>query len=121
VRQRCRGLNPAVEERDPTSQVTELATARLTGTDKITGELIEADQTPAVVIVRWPSKPTVLHPQRFPSAADTTGRTFATAAVRPGSDQAGASAVSTVRRMGCGGYAQTRPRTRPPLIARPHH
>jgi hypothetical protein len=25
-------------------------------------ELIEADQTPAVIMVRWPSKPSVFHP-----------------------------------------------------------
>jgi hypothetical protein len=35
-----------------------------------------------VIIVRWPSKRTVIHPQRFPSAADSAARTFATAAVR---------------------------------------
>jgi hypothetical protein len=45
-------------------------------------ELIEADETPAVVIVRWPSKPTVLHPHRFPASADTAVRTFAAAVVR---------------------------------------
>jgi hypothetical protein len=38
------------------SQVTELATGRLNSTASIVIELIEADETPAVVIVRWPSK-----------------------------------------------------------------
>jgi hypothetical protein len=28
-------------------------------------ELVEADGTPAVVIVSWPVKPTVFHPHRF--------------------------------------------------------
>lgn len=37
--------------------------------DTITVELVEADVTPAVVIVRWPAKPTVIHPQRFADAA----------------------------------------------------
>jgi hypothetical protein len=64
------------------SKVTELATGQINGRDKITVELIEADETPAVVIVRWPSKPTVLHPQRIPTAADVSARTFAAAAVR---------------------------------------
>jgi hypothetical protein len=32
---------------------------QLTATDTITIELIEADKTPAVVIVKWPVKPTV--------------------------------------------------------------
>jgi hypothetical protein len=64
------------------SKVTELASAQLNGHDSITIELIEADETPAVVIIRWPSKPTVLHPHRFGSAADTAARTFAAAVVR---------------------------------------
>jgi hypothetical protein len=64
------------------SQITELASAQLNGHDVITIELIEADETLAVVIITWPSKPTVLHPQRFPSAADTAARTFAAAVVK---------------------------------------
>jgi len=53
------------------SQVTELASGALTAVDSITVELVEANETPAVVIVRWPVKPTVMHPHRFPSAAET--------------------------------------------------
>jgi hypothetical protein len=45
-------------------------------------ELIEADETPAVVIIRWPVKPSVLHPHGFAAAADAAARTFAAAAVR---------------------------------------
>jgi hypothetical protein len=48
------------------SQVTELASSQITAVDTLTIELVQADETPAVVIVRWPSKPSVLHPQRFP-------------------------------------------------------
>jgi hypothetical protein len=64
------------------SQVTELASGQLTATETITVELIEADQTAAVIIVRWPSKPSVFHTHRFPSAADSAARTFATAVVK---------------------------------------
>jgi hypothetical protein len=64
------------------SQVTELASGAITATDTITVELIEADETPAVVIIRWPDKPTVLHPRRFASAADAAARVFAAAVVR---------------------------------------
>jgi hypothetical protein len=64
------------------SKITELATGQLTATETITVELIEADETPAVVIVRWPAKPSVLHPQRFPAAADSMARAFAAATVR---------------------------------------
>ena len=49
------------------SKVTPLASSQITATDSITVELIEADETPAVVIVSWPVKPTVLHPRRFPT------------------------------------------------------
>jgi hypothetical protein len=41
------------------SKLTELASGQITSTESITVELVETDQTPAVVIVRWPSKPTV--------------------------------------------------------------
>jgi hypothetical protein len=56
-----------------------LASNQITRTDTITVELIEADETPAVVIVSWPVKPTVLHPRRFPDAAATVARLFAEA------------------------------------------
>jgi hypothetical protein len=64
------------------SKIIELASNQINGHDTITVELIQADKTPAVVIVRWPSKPTVIHPHRFPSAADNAARTFATAVVK---------------------------------------
>jgi hypothetical protein len=37
------------------SKVTELATGQITSTETITVELIEANETPAVIIVRWPA------------------------------------------------------------------
>jgi hypothetical protein len=49
------------------SKITELTSGQLIATDAITIELVEADQTPAVIIVRWPVKATVMHPQRFPT------------------------------------------------------
>ena len=61
------------------SKVTPLASNQITATDTVTVELIEADETPAVVIVSWPVKPTVLHPRRFPDAAATIARLFAEA------------------------------------------
>jgi hypothetical protein len=64
------------------SQVTELASSQITAIDTLTIELVQADETPAVVIVRWPAKPSVLHPHRFPSVADVAARTFAAAVVR---------------------------------------
>jgi hypothetical protein len=64
------------------SQVTELASGHLTATDTLTVELVEANETPAVVIIRWPAKPSVLHPYRFPAVAEIAARTFAAAVVK---------------------------------------
>ena len=64
------------------STVTELASGMINGHDTITVELIQADETPAVVIVRWPSKATVIHPHSFPNAAAGVARLFAEAATR---------------------------------------
>jgi hypothetical protein len=66
----------------PSSPVTVLASASINATDAIVVELVEADETPAVVIVRWPAKPTVVHPQRFPAVAEIAARVFAAAAVK---------------------------------------
>ena len=62
------------------SKVTELASGQLNGHDGITVELVEAGTHPAVIVITWPDKPSVLHPQRFPDTAATLGRLFATAA-----------------------------------------
>jgi hypothetical protein len=51
------------------TKVSELASNKITASKTITVELIEANETPAVVIVRWPSKPSVIHPHRFPAVA----------------------------------------------------
>ena len=64
------------------SQVTVLAEGQLFATDTLTIELVEANETPAAVIIRWPVKPSVLHPRLFPAAADVTARTFAAAVVK---------------------------------------
>ena len=61
------------------AKVTQLASGQINGADQITVELIEADETPAVVIVTWPVKPTVLHPRRFPDVAAMIARLFAAA------------------------------------------
>jgi hypothetical protein len=62
------------------SEVTDLASSQVNGHDTITVELIEADETPAVVIIRWPNKASVIHPHRFPDTAATLTRLFAEAA-----------------------------------------
>jgi hypothetical protein len=64
------------------SKVTPLAAGQLNPSDNVTIELVEADETPAVVIVRWPLKPSIFHPRRFPSGASTAAGIFAAAVVR---------------------------------------
>ena len=56
------------------SKVTELDSCQITAVDVITIELVEANEAPAVVIIRWPAKPSVLHLQLFPGGADTAAR-----------------------------------------------
>ena len=61
------------------SKITTLASGQINRHDSIQIELVEADETPAVVIVTWPVKPTVLHPRHFGDAAAMVARLFATA------------------------------------------
>jgi hypothetical protein len=64
------------------TQITQLASSQINPSDTITIELVEADETPTVVIIRWPAKATVLHPRRFPDTAAVIARLFAEAATR---------------------------------------
>jgi hypothetical protein len=50
------------------SKITTLATGQVTATDAVTIELVEADETPAVVIITWP------HGQRVAPSALPRGR-----------------------------------------------
>jgi hypothetical protein len=52
------------------SQITQLAAGQITAVDTLTIELVETAEHPTVVIIRWPIKPTVIHPHRFGTAAD---------------------------------------------------
>jgi hypothetical protein len=61
------------------SKITELASGQITAVDTLTIELVEADETPAAVIIRWSDNPCVIHPRRFPEIATMVARLFATA------------------------------------------
>jgi hypothetical protein len=61
------------------SKVTQLASASITPTDMITVELVQAEETPAVVIIKWPDKPTVLHMRKLAEAMATACRVLANA------------------------------------------
>ena len=62
--------------------MTELASGAITAVDTVTIEPGGADETPAIIIVRWPAKATVFHPHRFPSGTDTAARVFAAAVMK---------------------------------------
>jgi hypothetical protein len=62
------------------SKITELASSQINASDTLAIELVEADETPAAVIIKWPLKATVVHPRRFPDTAATIARLFAEAA-----------------------------------------
>jgi hypothetical protein len=71
------------------TNVTTLASSRINASEAIVVELVEADETPAVVIVRWPAKPTILHPRRFPDTAAAMAKLFAEAATTLAAIKAG--------------------------------
>ena len=62
------------------SKITTLGETQITAVDTLTIELIEADETPAVVIIKWPVKATVCHPRRFPETAAVIAQLFPEAA-----------------------------------------
>jgi hypothetical protein len=61
------------------SHATQLASAEITAADSITIELVDTDEHPTVVIIRWPDKASIVHPRRFPDAASIVVRLFAEA------------------------------------------
>ena len=51
------------------SPITPLASGQINQSgDSITIELVEADETPAAIIVKWPLKASIVHPHRFPAS-----------------------------------------------------
>jgi hypothetical protein len=76
------------------SKVIELASGQITNTETITVELIEANETPAVVIIRWPSKPSVDQSKPFPHCRRHRGSHVRGCCGTAGSDQEGSSAVT---------------------------
>jgi hypothetical protein len=46
------------------SKITTLAAGQIIGVDTIDIELVEGDETPALVIIRWPAKPCIGQPIR---------------------------------------------------------
>jgi hypothetical protein len=64
------------------SKLTELASGQITNSDAITVILSSPDDMPASVIIHWPTKPSVLDPREYASAADAAVKVFAAAVVK---------------------------------------
>ena len=50
-------------------QRTDLAAGPINGSDRLHIELIQPTDTPPIVVVTWPAKPTVCTPAGYPAAA----------------------------------------------------
>ena len=46
-----------------------LASGRITHTDQLSVELVQAIEIPPAILMRWPAAATVTDPRRFPAAA----------------------------------------------------
>jgi hypothetical protein len=80
------------------SHVTELATVQLTATDTLTIELVEANETPAVVIIRWPGKCIDPAPATLPGCCRCRCPHLRRRRGEAGPTEAGAKAVTIARR-----------------------
>jgi hypothetical protein len=61
-------------------QRTDLATGLINGHDRVNVELIQPPDSPPIVAINWPVKPTVSTVDRFPAVAAEVARLFASAA-----------------------------------------
>jgi hypothetical protein len=60
---------------------TELAVGQITNHDKLTIELIEPPDLPAVIRIRWPDKPSMCPPAQFDQAVAAAMRILSNAVV----------------------------------------
>ena len=59
-----------------------LAEGQITPSDRLVIELVEALETPPVVLLRWPAAPSVADPLRFPAVANAIMAILAGAVAR---------------------------------------
>jgi len=63
------------------SNRTELATGQITNHDKLTIELIEPPELPAIIRIHWPDKPSMCPPAQFDRAVANAMRVLSNAVV----------------------------------------
>ena len=61
------------------NQRTDLAAGAINGHDRIIVELIQPPDSPPIIAINWPLKPTVSTVDRFPAVAAEVARLFASA------------------------------------------
>ncbi len=59
------------------SNVTPLAAGQINASDQLVIELVQADDAPAAILIRWPDQPTVSPPTRFDATAAAVMRLLA--------------------------------------------
>jgi hypothetical protein len=64
------------------SQRTDLSAGNINGADRLIVEFIEPLDTPPIIAITWPSKPTVCTPANYDQTAANAMRLLAAATVR---------------------------------------
>jgi hypothetical protein len=64
------------------SKTTTLAAGQITAADQISIELVQASETPTVILIRWPDAPSVTDPRRFAATANAVMAVLAAASAR---------------------------------------
>ena len=59
-----------------------LARGHVTKADELTVELVQATETPGVILIRWPAAPSVTDPHRFQSVANSVMEVLAAAVAK---------------------------------------
>ena len=77
------------ESESAMSQITELASSQISPSHAVVVELVEADQAPAVVVITWPTQPSVIDPKSFRDAAAAAVRMFSDAHIALAAIKAG--------------------------------
>jgi hypothetical protein len=62
-------------------QTTQLSSGLINGHDRLTVELVEPRDLPAVVLLRWPTKPSVCTPDTYANVAAAAMQVLAAAVI----------------------------------------
>jgi hypothetical protein len=63
------------------NQTTQLASGLINGHDRLTGELAEPPDLAAVVVLRWPQKPSITTPDAYSNVAAVAMQVLAAAVI----------------------------------------